>query len=306
VSGAAAAARSRRPWRRSPRRAIVFGNCQADAIAKLLARSAAFRRRFRLLRFPAVHEIKAADVPKLHAALATVDVAFLQPVEESYREGIGLGTETLMGHASNAEVVLFPSVYWTGYMPTVNYLRSSAGLVLDGPFDYHDEVILEAWADGARAPEILALLADPDRPSRAPEEAEAAFGRLEERAVNLGVDIVPYLRARYREEPLFHMLNHPTDALLAHVASALAQTQGVTTRVVTRRRAAPLLGHTSYPLHPADVRALGLRFGDGLQAPAAPYRIRGRSYAPAEAIRRFLDYYDNHRELALGHLGRDR
>jgi Polysaccharide biosynthesis enzyme WcbI len=306
MSGAAAAARWRRPWRPSPRRAIVFGNCQADAIAKLLAGSAAFRRRFRLLRFPAVHEIKGEDVPRLHAALAAVDVAFLQPVGEGYRDGIGLGTSTLMAHASNADVVLFPSIYWTGYMPTVTYLRPPSGLVLDGPFDYHDETILEAWADGARAPEILALLADPDRPSRAPQEAEAAFERLGARADGIGVDIVPYLRARYREEPLFHMLNHPTDVLLAHIASALAQTQGVTAHIAARRRAKPLLGHTSYPLHPADVRALGLRFGEGLQAPTAPYRIRGRSYAPAEAIRRFLDYYDSHRELVLGHLARDR
>jgi hypothetical protein len=74
-------------------RAIVFGNCQADAITKLLAGSVAFRRRFRLLRFPAVHEIKAADVPRLHAALATVDVAFLQPVEDYYdnRRELALG-----------------------------------------------------------------------------------------------------------------------------------------------------------------------------------------------------------------------
>jgi polysaccharide biosynthesis acetyltransferase WcbI-like protein len=306
VSGAAAAARWRRPWRRRQPRAIVFGNCQADAIAKLLAGSVAFRRRFRLLRFPAVHEIADADVPKLHAALATVDVAFLQPVEEGYRDGIGVGTTTLMAHARNAHVVLFPSIYWTGYMPTVTYLRPPSGLVLDGPFDYHDEIIMQAWADGAQVPEILALLADPDRPSRAPEEAEAAFGRLEERNVGFGVDIVPYLRERYRAELLFYMLNHPSDTLLAYVASELAQTQGVTPRIYLRRRSASLLGHTSYPLHPTDVRALGLRFGDGLQAPTAPYRIRGRTYAPAEAIGRFLEYYDNHRELALGHLGRER
>jgi hypothetical protein len=287
-------------------RAIVVGNCQADAITTLLARSVAFRRRFRLLRVPAVHEITDEDVPKLHAALATVDVAFLQPVDEWYRNGIGLGTQTLMARAANAEVVLFPSVYWTGYMPTVTYLRPPSGYVFDGPFDYHDEFVMEAWADGAQVPEILALLADPDRPSRAPQEAEAAFGRLEERDVGFGVDIVPYLRERYRDEPLFHMLNHPTDTLLAHIASALARTQGVTARITARRRAEPLLGHTSYPLHPADVRALGLRFGHGLQAPTASYKIRGRTYAPTEAIRAFLHYYDTHRELALGHLGRDR
>jgi hypothetical protein len=45
------------------------------------------------------------------------------------------------------------------------------------------------------------------------------------------------------------------------------------------------------------VRALGLRFGEQVEAGRIPFRIRGESYQPAAAVRTFYSYYDQHAEL---------
>ncbi len=58
-----------------------------------------------------------------------------------------------------------------------------------------------------------------------------------------------------------------------------------------------VLGSTFYPLHANHVRALGLRFGAEVVAGRIPFRIRGESYEPADAVRTFYDYYAAHPDL---------
>jgi hypothetical protein len=43
-------------------------------------------------------------------------------------------------------------------------------------------------------------------------------------------------------------------------------------------------------VHANDARALGLRF-DGERVGCAPFRIRGVTYEPADAVSAFFDYY---------------
>ncbi len=132
-------------------RAVVVGNCQASALEYMLDTHEEFRRRFELVRFPPVHEFPEELVPKLHEAVADAAVVIPQRVDESYRDGVGLGTETLARIAGSGEVIRWPSVYWAGYVPDLFYLRDAARApVLDGPFDYHDRTILGRVRCGAR------------------------------------------------------------------------------------------------------------------------------------------------------------
>jgi Polysaccharide biosynthesis enzyme WcbI len=280
-------------------RAVVVGNCQAKALELMLATNDAFAARFELVSFPAVHEIPDAMVPELHAAVAGAALVLTQRVDEGYRDGIGLGTETIARFADGATVVRWPSVYWAGYVPDLFYLRDAAGApVIDGPFDYHDRTILDAYTRGTSVAGALALLADPARTSDALEQAERAIAELEVRGRDCDVDVAPYIAERFRDELLFFTMNHPANVLLAHMADQVLALLGLPGPAnPVRLGPDDLLGSTFYPLHANHVRALGLRFGATAGAGCVPFRIRGCLREAPDAIGDFFAYYDAHPEL---------
>ncbi len=278
-------------------RVVVVGNCQAGALEVMLASSASFAGRFELARFPAVHEIPDEMVSELHRAVEGAAVCVLQRVDDGYRDGIGLGTETLARMAGGATVIRWPSVYWPGYVPNLFYLRAAnGGPVTDGPFDYHDRTILDAYAAGLDASATLAQMSDPDRPSEALALAEAATAELAFRGEGCDVDVAPFIAERFRDELLFFTMNHPANRTLRFVADEVLRLLGLPGRADPAAFPFEMLGTTFYPLHANHARALGLRFATG-DVGAEPFRIRGETYAPADAVAMFYAYYEAHPEL---------
>ncbi len=280
-------------------RAVVVGNCQAKAFELMLTTNDAFAQRFELVSFPAVHEIPDAQVPELHAAVAGAALVLPQRVDEGYREGIGLGTETLARLAGTAHVLRWPSVFWAGYVPDLLYLRDDAGRpVVDGPFDYHDRTILQAYASGLDAGGACALLADPEQPSDAQSWADRATAELDVRGEGCEIKVARFIAERFRDELLFFTMNHPANALLADMARQALDLLGLPGTVdPVRLGPDDLLGSTFYPLHASHVRALGLRFGATHGAGATPFRIRGAVHDAEAAVELFYSYYAEHPQL---------
>jgi Polysaccharide biosynthesis enzyme WcbI len=278
-------------------RAVVVGNCQAGALEMMLSTNDEFTKRFELVSFPAVHEIPDAMVPELHRAVADAAVVIPQRVQEDYRGGIGLGTEMLATIAGSATVVRWPSVYWAGYFPDLFYLRDAEGQpVIDGPFDYHDRTILEAYASGLDVSSTCRLLEDPERPSDAQAWAADATTELDIRGQDCEVKVTSFIASRFRDELLFFTMNHPANHLLGFMAQQITDLIGIPGTVDYGRIPDEILGPTFYPLHANHVRALELGFDAGLGA-GTQFKIRGVTYEPSEAVRVFFDYYAEHSEL---------
>jgi hypothetical protein len=279
-------------------RVVVVGNCQAKALELVLATNDEFTKRFEFVSFPAVHEIPGDAVPELHSAVAEATVVVLQRVDDAYRGGIGLGTETLARVAGTATVVRWPSVYWAGYFPDLFYLRDASGQpVVDGPFDYHDRSILEAYSSGLDVLATCRSLEDPERPSDAQLWAAGATVELGERGRDCDVQLTSFITSTYREDLLFFTMNHPTNLMLGFIAQQVVELAGVPGKVDYRQVPAEILGSTFYPLHANHVRALGLKFGDEVVAGKVSFRIRGVAYEPARAVQAFFDYYLAHPRL---------
>jgi hypothetical protein len=277
---------------------VVIGNCQAGALEMMLNTNEELTKRFEFVSFPAVHEIPEAMVPELHRAVADAAVVIPQRVQEDYRNGIGLGTETLASIAGSAIVVRWPSVFWAGYFPDLFYLRDAEGQpVVDGPFDYHDRTILGAYASGLDVSSTCRLLEDPERPSDAQAWAANAMAELDIRGQNCEVKVTSFISSRFRDELLFFTMNHPTNHLLAYMAQQITELIGIPGNIDHRRIPDEILGLTFYPLHANHVRALELRFGAELIAGSALFKIRGVAYEPAEAVQAFFDYYMAHPRL---------
>jgi hypothetical protein len=280
-------------------RAVVVGNCQATGIEMMLATNPEFNERFEIVSFPPVHEIPEALVAELHAAIEGAKLVVPQRVEEGYRDGLGLGTETIARLAGGATVVRWPSVYWAGYFPDLFYLRDETGQpVVDGPFDYHDRGILHAYLEGLDIPATEAGLADPDRPSGAAAWAERSTAELASRGQDCDVDVAPFIRSGFRERLLFFTMNHPANDILAFIAQRVTELAGIPGRVDSSAFVGELLGSTFYPLHVNHVRALGLAFGERWQAGRSSFRIRGVDQPAAQAIESFFGYYRANPALA--------
>jgi Polysaccharide biosynthesis enzyme WcbI len=286
-------------------RAVIVGNCQATALEMMLGTSDEFTRRFEFVSFPPVHEMPETIVPELHDVVGGASIVILQRVDDGYRDGIGLGTETLARLAGAAIVVRWPSVYWAGYFPDLFYLRDTEGQpVVDGPFDYHDRTILQAYVAGLDVASTCRLLEDPDRPSNAPALAASATAELDIRGKGCDVHVAPFIASRFREELLFFTVNHPANRLLGHIAQQIIESIGVPGSIDLQRMPGEVLGSTFYPLHINHVRSLGLEFGAELGAGTTPFRIRGSSHDAADAVQMFFAYYDSHRELVKLNGGR--
>lgn len=277
---------------------VIVGNCQAGALGMALRTNEHFGRLFDVIEFPAVHEIPPQMIPDLHDALARSSVAILQRVEENYRDGIGLGTETLAAIASSATVIRWPSVYWGGYFPDLFYLRDGAGRpVVDGPFDYHDRQVLSAYVDGLTVEQTCKMIEDSRRPSDAVAWADAATAELDLRGRGCDVNVTEFIAETFRDQLLFFTMNHPANVMLGFIGRETLQCLGLRGAIDLSKMPGEVLGATFYPLHPNHVRALDLHFGSVWQAGHAPFKIRGVSYESPAAVRAFFDYYKNNPEL---------
>jgi hypothetical protein len=281
---------------------VLIGNCQATALEMMLNTNQVFRDRFEFVSFPPVHEIPEEQVPLLHSAVAQADIVIPQRIDESYRDGIGLGTKTITELAGTDSIVRWPSVYWAGYSPDLFYLRDAAGAAIhDGPFDYHDRVILKAFAAGVDVIGACVLLEAPHEPSNAQAWAAHATAELDIRGEDCDIEVTSFITSHFREELLFFTMNHPTNRMLAHIAQQITELLEIPGRVDPAQMPGEVLGATFYPLHTNHVRALELRFSEQT-AGRASFRLRGESYEPVQAVSAFYSFYEANPELVHANL----
>src|SRR2546423_843391 len=65
--------------------ALIYGNCQAEALRRILASHSDFAASYQLLRIPAVHEISPRELSLIESRLPDVEVFIGQQVKSGYR-----------------------------------------------------------------------------------------------------------------------------------------------------------------------------------------------------------------------------
>ncbi|GAB6900434.1 WcbI family polysaccharide biosynthesis putative acetyltransferase [Kineosporia succinea] len=238
--------------------ALVFGNCQAEALRRVLVTHPGFAERYQLLRIPAVHEISAKELELIEARLPEVEVFIAQNVKPGYR-GMALGTTELAQKLpSTARTLGYPVAYFEGPFPFHVYVnREGTAINASAPItEYHDLRHLYAASKGWNATTTLRkldeLVLDPDWVR---SNAERSLGELAKRESELTARLTPIIA----EHPTtsFRTLNHPVNGLVTQVARQLLTQLGYADadRVLDSRQF--YLDHTSAPLEPQIVRALG-------------------------------------------------
>lgn len=282
---------SRMPVRHRQRAPIVlvYGNCQAEALRRILAAHPAFARHHHLLRVPAVHETSPRELRLLEQLLPRVDVLLAQPVTDDYR-GMALGTDQLRARLRpDATVIRWPVAYFEGLFPYQVYVyRDGEPVATPAPIsDYHDLRLLHAarhgW-DAARATGWLThWQADAAWVRR---RAEASLDELRTREASFEATLSPLLAGRLTTG--FHTINHPVNELVTALARQVLERLGVEQPELVLNATQTYLDHLKAPREPSVVAALG-----GHPDPAEPqtWRTRDGEFSIAQVVEAHLALY---------------
>lgn len=278
----------------------VHGNCQAVAMAAML-REACPDWQVTASEAPAIPLDDPDALAAYEAAATGADLLLAQPVGATYRGTDRFATERLRAlRRPEAATLTFPSIYFAGQHPGIDYLSDR----LPGfGMPYHDLHLVDLVLRGRRPAVIAATLLDEEFYDGAFLEAEiaASLAELHAREVEAAIDLpVSGLLGRAcRRGVVMHTINHPCRLVLAAVLNAALQRIGAPDRVAPRGPE-PLPDPHIPPL-PAVLRHLGLRPGR-----TAAYLVGGRRAAAArwlaEAARHYAAIPPG--ELALHLLGR--
>jgi hypothetical protein len=244
-----------------PEKAILFGNCQAYAMASILSDHKPFTDRFSIIKTKAVHALSPPDREKLLRDVEGADLFIHQPVSDVYRPA---STERLLSALRPAaKAISFPVSWFDAYFPDMTYLKAAGKKATTPLFDYPSRIFIHAYRAGrqaAGAAEIYSRL-DLYDPQSLEEIARKNVTTLRAREQRLDIKIASYVETNFREKCLFFTINHPTGHLLYFKINAILRLLGIEQLAPeVKRKHSSILGAFRWKACPSAYRGLRLGF----------------------------------------------
>jgi hypothetical protein len=277
---------------------MVVGNCQAYPLLigmqqKLTQAEISF--------CPSVHLATADDVANLHRELANTDALVMHRVLPGYRNDIGLDSpclRALLPEGSSSFVL--PNLHYEGYFPWTTYAQDPDGLLpaleAESPLGpYHDFLAMAAAQDGLDYTDLMEYRCTPQIADLLLNAHAQSLDELSSRESDCDVGISDWIAANFRNIPLAHTINHPTQATLDQLLRRLLA------KLNTAHSLGPelfdsteYLGDLSIPIHPWVRQALRLgpwacQWG---QRRKEPFRIEAQ-------LSESIAFYRRHSWMAL-------
>lgn len=209
----------------------IVGNCQSCALKESL--KVYLPSNCHLKSFTPVFAIEPSEVEELHKFIKDADILITQPIQDQYRNSIGVGTNTLGSLIPrNSPVIIVPNCHWEGYFPNYLYIKDRVGNTVTSrnygsPSDYHDGFILSAYDLGLTAEDAAHLLSQRLPASDwAKEHLISSFKELQKREESCNIKISDYIEKHYRFRRLFYTFNHPKMCIIDELAHRIAQKVG--------------------------------------------------------------------------------
>lgn len=272
----------------------VYGNCQAKVLPSVLGSSRVFKDNFEYVDTPAVHRMNTAGLDKLIKDIVPeIELFIYQPISESYASDRRYSTNFLLEKLRKECVTIsFPSCFFRGYNPEMDYLRNERNAHMTDCLDYHDRNIV---FDFLRKPSFSSLeedLNDPEFYTQAVsrKSVSKSLSELGKRESNiagsdrgLDVRISEFVRRNYKKQRLFHTINHPSKAVFKFIGYQILSILGIEDLISFNKDP---LSHTSYPIYRSHFDNLNLEFEQ-----SSLYKINNESYEPSKLGQRYFDYY---------------
>jgi len=195
------------------KKAIIFGNCQAAAVSRLLQQHTEFSKKYRIIATKMVHAMKMEDRNRLLDDAAKCDLLIHQPVAQSYAPAT---TKNLLDALpQDAQQISFPVCWFDGYFPDQFTLKQKRGEQVAQKNPYHSRVIFLAYINGLTLEQTVKLFFD-DLYERSflEKNVENCIDRLIDREKQTTISISGNIRKNFRYRSLFFTFNHPTGWVL--------------------------------------------------------------------------------------------
>ncbi|HEY5822180.1 MAG TPA: WcbI family polysaccharide biosynthesis putative acetyltransferase, partial [Propionibacteriaceae bacterium] len=189
----------------NPPPVIVWGNCQAEPLARLLEGPVAAAG-WEIVHIPPVFLIDEHDLARVRNEILPRAAALIsQPVRDEYRLP-GCGTAQLAERLpTSAALVTIPNTYDTSGFPFMVNAHEGDGTRIDAPLtDYHDLRLIVAAERGLSVDEALAWWPAPT-PGMVTANATDSKSELQRREHDLDVHVSDLL-----DGPAMFTLSHPT------------------------------------------------------------------------------------------------
>ena len=284
---------------------LVYGNCQARPISRLLAANNSFSRKYRIINFKPVHQVTKQDIPYLIKLCKQVDLFIYQPVKHEYKGLYELSTNFLISLLKkNALIISFHSLFFDAYSPEIRYIRSK-NAVYSGPFnDYHNKSIIDMFIKGENINNTYNLLLNQNAydSNHIISKYNIAIDELyrRESISSIDIKIASYIERSFKSLRLFWTFNHPSNNLLMYCTSGILKHLCIPERrdlLLQRLLRSELLGGYYFSIHPSVYKTLKLRF-DNKQL----FCINNKYISIHHAIKLFFNYYDKHPEVVEAYL----
>ncbi|MBJ7354132.1 MAG: hypothetical protein JHC98_04845 [Thermoleophilaceae bacterium] len=284
-------------------RAAVYGACHAEALRGMLASDP---RTAGIEFIPLVEcfRMSEAEITEFETTIAPrLDVFIFQPVT-ALSLGERFSASQVIGHLRpGCQKIAFQYPHLELYTPFHNYPAAELGRA---PFDYLDFEIVGQYLHGTRRADVAARLAERDLDDATVREI--ARWSIEELAARehgdtgpVDIEITGIVRDRMEHEMLFHTINHPGLAVMAHVAESAIRLMDEAGHADASLAHPPLTDPFTdihIPVHPAIQRVYGL-------SEDAEFLHKGQRVSQDEAIARTYDYLEGFdRELILASVDR--
>jgi hypothetical protein len=269
-------------------RVLVYGNCQAGPIGRLLEIAAP---NLEVVRVAPVHTILPADHEATVSLFRAADVVLSQPIGPGFG---ALSTEALKAQVGAREWVMYPSIYFSGAFPYLQYLRNRSGPPMRGPLgDYHDTRILQSFVNGLDEQACLKALEveDPDLCRTHFNEALAESIR---REATLDISVINdnSMRDLLLLERSFHTFNHPSNKVMWQVVSEFLKLMSIPIAAGAKPPVTQFLDEISAAIPPEMTSAVGLTCTDPV------YRVRREPISTPRLVEDFYRLYRQTEDFA--------
>lgn len=202
------------------KKAFFMGNCQAAHLADMLGMHTGFSSEYSTIRtLPPIHnmavELQRAVIDML---LPKIDLFVTQDIRNL---NFPLRTEEIR-HIPK-RIIVFPTLHFSGYFPDIIYLKMQGQVIRSTPLtDYHSALVLVSFYDGVNAEECSKQLLSGDWIHNGYESLISSLvENLYARERFWDVKITRFIVENFKNQILFHTVNHPNACLLHEVANSI-------------------------------------------------------------------------------------
>jgi hypothetical protein len=236
-----------------------------------------------VLRIAPVHKLTEDDRSNVEAAVKQADVVLSQPIGESFGP---FSTEALMGLSGTRDWTFFPSIYFGGLFPYLQYLRTNPGTLLGPLGEYHDRRIALSFLQGKDAAACEKTLHE-ENEEICRAHLRSSIEESRRREENIEIKVMDFIEETMTKSRPCHTFNHPSNLVMWHVIDQFLDKLSMPAVAGSKPPKNPWLDETVAAIPPELSRIAGLDYIE------PTYAFQKKPISDGELITGFYEIYRN-------------